>query len=1752
MGKHLNMNLITVSGLSRLLPPLVSLTWCLLLGATTLSANNPRNWTYVDDAGVRHAFDMCEDNVTDGGRIGADARGCANPTFQPATLTNVTLPTGGTGELEYLWMTTTSDPGGAQPVSWDIIPGSSAMDYTPDPMTVTRYFMRCARRAGCDKWAGESNYVTITIDCCDPIADGGEIGGAQRACGLPYTPAAITNVRAADATGGLPIGYVWYASTTSDVYAVGSPEWTVVSTATGPFLDPPAVSETTYYVRVAQRERCDIPGAFTNVVTVEAFPTPELKADVEDVTCNGGADGAIALTVRQAAAPFTVSWGDGAAGVTRSGLSAGDYVATVTDANGCDYAETITVAEPAPVVIGARAIFDVCAFTTADIDVTVEGGTAPYTYAWDNGATTEDLTGVSPGTYVLTVTDAAGCTGKSTTEIAPPAKLTGTASVTQPTCGDANGAIALTMSGGVAPYAYSWSGSGTAGVTGDAATGLPGGIVTVEVTDANDCTQVFEVTLDEIAPLSIAFDADDIQCQGASDADLRSAVTGGTAPYVYRWNTGATTPTLTGVSAGTYTLNIEDAAGCTAVNTIELADASGLNLTVAVTQPNCDGETGAATASADGGAGGYTYRWRETGETTAAVVGLSPGTYTVDVTDANGCTTFTTATVTAPAPLSGSLNVTQPRCGEPDGVIEANVTGGVAPYSYRWTPAVATEDGGRRAVDLAGGDYAVSVTDANGCVMADLTASLDRIDPLALALDADRLACNGATTADIRTTVSGGSGTYRYNWDDGTQTADRTALGAGTYVLTVTDAADATCTIERTVTIAEPEALTASIAVTQAICFEDGGTLSANPAGGTAPYRYDWGTARQDNEQQTLNNAAAGDYTLTVTDANGCTATERATVEPTTPLVVRADSTDVNCPGDDTGTATVTFTGGESAHSIVWNTGATTATITDLTAGTYTATVTDNRGCVRTASTTVGTRSTGPVTTADIEQPRCNGVDDGRIELTTTGGIAPYTYVWDDDANAPRDRSGLAPGTYVVTVTDAVGCFREETYVIIAAEELVIRALPTTFFPDYFHVSAYGATDGALLAEATGGSAPYTFVWTSVEAGTTVTRNGQTVDNLPGGDYSLTVTDANGCLATHDTTLVEPSLISDYVWEDTNGDGLQDADEDGLAGVSVRISGQDFAGVPVDFSVVTDASGAYRFDRLPIGDYVVRFRPDPNIDFLSSPQDIGNDDALDSDMSPRSRFVARSVTANGTGDFDTDAGFIPPTSVIVLSDRVWYDADHDGIQDPFESPVQGVVVTLHRSDDNALVAESISNESGMYAFTEVTPGSYYMSYDVSRSSVAATFTATLKAVGTDPTIDSDFDAVTGRTDVIVVTPDSEDDDTYDLGLHEACVTVADGGAIIGNESVCEGVIPGPIGSTLPASGAAAYQWYNSTTVATYRGPQDPAWVPINGAIGETYQPAALDQTRHYIRLASDASCAQDYSGVSNVVTKTAIDNPNAVLTSVEGSRGATIVNGEITIGLTETLSASAAAANVQDFSWDFGADATPQFATTASVTGVDYAIKNGFRTVTLVVTSAAGCTDETSFDVTTLPFDEVGRLGSPSVKHSDDRGHAHRAAVVTWSAISLPADAYFEIQRADERGAFSTIAEVPARDYGAWTDYRYEDRDAPAGVLVYRVVHLAPSRDRSPDDAAITEALGTELVVLTYPNPASDRLTVEVRGDAGDGSTYRLTNVTGAVVRDGRVDQSATLTIGELPAGTYYLTVIGADGGRDVRPIVKR
>ncbi|WP_394344711.1 beta strand repeat-containing protein, partial [Chryseobacterium echinoideorum] len=318
---------------------------------------------------------------------------------------------------------------------------------------------------------------------------------------------------------------------------------------------------------------------------------------VTNVACNGGSTGAINLTPTGGTAPYTFNWGGGITTEDRTGLSSGTYTVTITDANGCTGTVNATVTQPATSVSGTTVVTNVACNggSTGAINLTPTGGTAPYTFNWGGGITTEDRTGLSAGTYTVTITDANGCTGTVNATVTQPAtSVSGTTVVTNVACnGGSTGAINLTPTGGTAPYTFNWGG----GITTEDRTGLSAGTYTVTITDANGCTGTVNATVTQPATsVSGTTVVTNVACNGGSTGAINLTPTGGTAPYTFNWGGGITTEDRTGLAAGTYTVTITDANGCTGTVNATVTQPTALSATVSQNNVSCNGgSNGSAT-----------------------------------------------------------------------------------------------------------------------------------------------------------------------------------------------------------------------------------------------------------------------------------------------------------------------------------------------------------------------------------------------------------------------------------------------------------------------------------------------------------------------------------------------------------------------------------------------------------------------------------------------------------------------------------------------------------------------------------------------------------------------------------------------------------------------------------------------------------------------------------------------------------------------------------------------------------------------------------------------------------------------------------------------------------------------------------------------------------------------------------------------------------------------------------------------------
>ena len=579
-----------------------------------------------------------------------------------------------------------------------------------------------------------------------------------------------------------------------------------------------------------------------------------------------------------------------------------------------------------------------------------------------------------------------------------------------------------------------------------------------------------------------------------------TATCGGTfSPTGTQQNVTYTPPIVTASTPCLVAVKITDACGRKFSNATNVTIECALTITPTATPPTCSGAaTGAISFTATGDIAPYTFNWTRgvtTGSGTGTTIsGLIAGTYNVTVTSANGCPKSFTQILTDPTPLSINAVPTNSLCnGTATGAINVTASGGTSPYTYNWGGGVTTQN----RTGLAIGTYNVTATDANGCTVTAM-ATLTEPTAITVTTTPTNIDCNGATTGAITTTVTGGTSPYTYNWGGGITTQNRTALAAGTYSLTVTDANN--CTKITTTTVAQPAAAFAlSTNITHISCGGGTGTINLTATGGTTPYTYNWGGGVATEDRTAL---AAGTYTVTATDNKGCTATISATVNQTNGPTLTTSVTNILCVGG-TGSINLTATG-VSPFSYAWADGAATEDRTGLAAGTYSVTVTDAQGCTASTSAIITTPSVILAISATMTNVLCNGGTTGAINITATGGTAPYTYNWGGGITT-EDRTALAAGNYSVTVTDANGCNATLSQTITQPAALSLSTILT-------QVSCTGGTDGAIDLTVTNGTTPYTYAWTGG-----VTTEDRTA--LAVGTYSVTVTDANGCTATTSATL---------------------------------------------------------------------------------------------------------------------------------------------------------------------------------------------------------------------------------------------------------------------------------------------------------------------------------------------------------------------------------------------------------------------------------------------------------------------------------------------------------------------------------------------------------------------------------------------------------------------------------------------------------
>jgi len=795
-------------------------------------------------------------------------------------------------------------------------------------------------------------------------------------------------------------------------------------------------------------------------------------------------------------APYTFNWSNGlGTGDTKTvnPTTTTTYTITATDANSCTSTSQIIIKVVPGPNVNAGVDQASCPGGSFNLNATASGGTSPYTFNWSNGLGSGANKTVSPAsttTYTVTVTDAKGCTATDQVKVTVHPAPSVTAVKTNAKCGFNNGTATATGSGGTSPYTYLWSN----GATGSTISGLAAGPYSVTLTDAKSCTANTSVTVGSDTGPSVSAGADQASCPGGTFT-LTATGSGGTSPYTYAWsnNLGSgSTKSVSPASTTTYTVTVTDANGCTAADNVKITIHPAPSVSAVKVNAKCGFNNGSATATGSGGTSPYTYLWSN-GGTSNTISGLAAGPYSVTLTDANGCKANASVTVGSDAGPSVSAGADQASCPGGTFTLTATGSGGTSPYTYSWSNNLGS--GSTKSVSPASTTtYTVTVSDANGCTATDHVKITIHPAPsvTAVKVNAKCGLNNGSATA----TGSGGTSPYTYLWSNGSTSNIISGLSAGPYSVTLTDANG--CKANASITVGSDPNPSVSAGPDQSSCPEETVTLTATGSGGTSPYSYAWSNNLGSGSTKSVSPNSTTTYFVTVTDANGCTATDDVKVSIHPAPSVSITKVDATC-GQNNGSATANGTGGTAGYTYLWSNGAMSQSISGLGTGPYFVTLTDSKGCKAFASITI-VSSNGPNVNAGPDQNICLG-SQATISATATGGTSPYMYAWSHNLGSgpSKNVSPTISTIYTVTATDVNGCSSTDQV------EVKLRPNPeVNAGADKFICS--GASTN-LTATASGGTPAYTFSWSN-GLGNGASKNVNPITNT---SYYVTVTDANLC-----------------------------------------------------------------------------------------------------------------------------------------------------------------------------------------------------------------------------------------------------------------------------------------------------------------------------------------------------------------------------------------------------------------------------------------------------------------------------------------------------------------------------------------------------------------------------------------------------------------------------------------------------------------
>jgi gliding motility-associated-like protein len=879
----------------------------------------------------------------------------------------------------------------------------------------------------------------------------------------------------------------------------------------------------------------DANGCFANdtVSLVEPLDVIYSSASLPNFCATSNGEVSIAI-IQGGTQPYFYQWDDpnNQTTSTATGLDAGSYEVTVTDDAGCFLLTEDVVVIDQDMILSFTTI-PPCNNGDDGSATVIPNGNSPYSVLWSDAQAQDSVTatGLSPGFYTVTVIDDIGCQKTENVEVPQSAiveiSLDLFNSDTLVNCfGDPSSGVTVSASGGTGAntYMYYIPNFSPNPQSLNVFAGLFAGIYPIYTYDANGCADSMIVTIYAPDELIFTTTSSDVSCfDGADGSTYINSLSGGQPPYNFLWDNGATNSYLDSLIAGDYNISVVDDNGCTsnpATILVTINEPSQLVSSINIlSNSNCGGTqaTGEITVNASGATPSYTYLWNN-GSLSTSISALMPATYTVTITDANGCHTSDSAEILAGPNPALDVIVQNVSCfGANDGMIYTSAVLGTPPYNFSADGGAFFVPSGTPFGPSGGAFYYITVVDAIGCSDSD---SIFVYEPELLEItniNIQNISCNGNSDGELTAIHTGGSPSFTYEWDDSSNQTSSSAsnLSLGNYSVIVTDSAGCTDT-SSSVTISEPDSLLiTSILSSDVLCFGgNDGSVTVVAEGGALAYNYSWSFGGTNNIEDSV---SAGNHIVVVSDINGCS--DSASIFVDEPQVISTTylKDSVSCLNGSDGSASVTVFGGLAPYTYEWANGSDSSSAHNLSAGYNYVNIIDANLCVKTDSVEILAPlfdiSIDSLIIGDIS---CYNLNDGSLQILASGGNYPYLYSNTNNQNSQSTSSfiSLSPQAYIIYVEDDKGCFDRDTINFDQPDSLYIDS---TIFSN---VQCFGDNNGSINAiQAVGGTGVYTY---SVNGGPQFS-NSAYFNGFSAGTLTVEVFDENNCVAQDIVIINEPA-----------------------------------------------------------------------------------------------------------------------------------------------------------------------------------------------------------------------------------------------------------------------------------------------------------------------------------------------------------------------------------------------------------------------------------------------------------------------------------------------------------------------------------------------------------------------------------------------------------------------------------------------------